>query len=208
MGTFRNKKPYTAEGFPAPISSPHSRIMLWDAEQAAAYLAGRPVPVLPAEDSPDVLLDRHEAAAEVGVKARSWDGYKTDPRLAPHLVLVCGVEHWPRAAVRAFQEARPGKEAATGRPQGRSNALPHAQLHSQAAALLDATPAITISQACEALGVAYATAQRTLANLRRERITQLAGQESLTHTQAAERLGYPPAVRRAALKGLENSSSR
>lgn len=156
MGTFRNKKPYTAQGFPAPISSPQARVLLWDGEQTAAYLAGTPVPDLPPAGGEQDLLDRHEAAAELGVKTRSWDAYKTDPLLASHMVVVCGVEHWPRGTVRAFQDTRPGKSSATGRPKGKGNAVPRNQLHAKVAALLDAKPAVTVSEVCDALGVAPA----------------------------------------------------
>lgn len=124
MGTFRNKKPYAVEGFPAPVSSDGARVLLWDGEQTTAYLAGAPVPALPAPDFPGDLLDRQEAAAELGVTPRSWDSYKTDPRIAPHVVQVCGVEHWPRSAVYAFRDSRPGKRAATGRPTGTVDAVP------------------------------------------------------------------------------------
>ncbi|MFC6518201.1 hypothetical protein ACFQFR_38680 [Streptomyces goshikiensis] len=198
MGTFRNKRPYAAEGFPAPISSEGARVLLWDGEQTAAYLERGEVQALPAPGAED-LLDRQEAAAEVGVSPRSWDGYKSDPRLAPHMVMVCGVEHWPRRSVRAFCDGRPGKQAATGRPKGKANAVPRGELQARVAALLDADPAITIAGVCAALGVAYATAQRALSELRSERIAVLlAAQPSLTADQAAVRLGYPAAVRRRA----------
>ncbi|WP_328864069.1 hypothetical protein [Streptomyces virginiae] len=49
MGTFRNKKPYAVEGFPAPVSSDGARVLLWDGEQTTAYLAGAPAPDLPAQ---------------------------------------------------------------------------------------------------------------------------------------------------------------
>ncbi|MEW2709492.1 hypothetical protein AB0948_31515 [Streptomyces koyangensis] len=199
MGTFRNRKPYAQPGFPAPISSVGARVLLWDGEQAAAYLAGEPVPELPTMDGPDVLLDRQEAAAEVQVTPRTWDGYKTDPRLAEHVVDVHGVEHWPRSAVRAFRDGRPGKESATGRPKGRANAVPRDELRARVAALLDAAPAVTIAEVREALGIAPATAQRVLAQLRAERIRALmATSSALSFDQAADRLGYPAAVRRAA----------
>ncbi|MER7468878.1 hypothetical protein [Streptomyces sp. NPDC097981] len=44
MGTFRNKRPYVAEGFPAPVSSKGARVLLRDGEQTAAYLAGTGLP--------------------------------------------------------------------------------------------------------------------------------------------------------------------
>ncbi|MFI2620577.1 hypothetical protein [Streptomyces sp. NPDC018584] len=199
MGTFRSKKPYAIPGFPAPVSSASARVLLWDGEQTAAYLAGTPIPELPAMDSPEVLLDRQEAAAEAHVAPRTWDGYKSDPRLSEHVVDICGVEHWPRGAVHAFRDGRPGKESATGRPKGRPNAVPRGELHARVTALLEADPAITIADVRAALGVSYATAQRVLAQLRAERIRALMQTSaSLSFDQAADRLGYPPAVRRAA----------
>ncbi|MEU2395097.1 hypothetical protein [Streptomyces sp. NPDC007369] len=197
MGAFRNKRPYAAEGFPAPINSEGARVLLWDGEQTDAYLAGSPVPVLPALNAPGDLLDRQEAAAELKVSPRTWDSYKTDPQIAPHVVLVCGVEHWPRSAVEAFRDGRPGRHAATGRPKGRPNAVPRGELHGRVGALIDADPAITISGVCAALGVAPATAQRALSRLRSERVALLREvQPSLTAYEAAARLGYTPAVRR------------
>ncbi|MEW1639339.1 hypothetical protein AB0469_35455 [Streptomyces sp. NPDC093801] len=196
MGTFRNKRPYAAEGFPAPISSEGARVLLWDGEQTAAYFAGSPVPDLPAAGAGGDLLDRQEAAAVLNVAPRSWDSYKSDPRLEPHVRLVCGVEHWPRSVVQAFRDQRPGKQAATGRPKGRPDAVPRAELHARVGALLDADPAVTIASVCAALGTSTATAQRALARLRSERIALLLGaQPFLTADQAADRLGYPAAAR-------------
>ncbi|MFD8440771.1 hypothetical protein ACFV2I_37715 [Streptomyces microflavus] len=198
-GTFRNKKPYTRPGFPAPVSSPGARTLLWDGGQTAAYLAGEPVPALPPRDDPGMLLDRQEAAAECGVNPRTWDGYATDPAVASHRIDVHGVDHWPRTAVHAFRDSRPGRAAAPGRPRGSSNAIPRGELPARIAALLDTSPTITIAAVRDALGVAPATAQRVLAELRGERIAALlAAHPHLTSDQAADQLGYPPAVRRAA----------
>ncbi|MEU5234050.1 hypothetical protein [Streptomyces anulatus] len=199
QGTFANKKPYDETGFPAPVSSAGSRTLLWDGGQTAAYRAGEPLPTLPAPDDPAMLLDRQEAAAELGVKPRTWDGYATDPTIADHVVDVHGVDHWPRPVVRAYRDGRPGRSAAPGRPRGSSNAVPRGKARDEVAALLDAMPAITIAAVREELGVAPATAQRVLAELRGERIAALiTTHPHLTFDQAAEQLGYPPAVRRAA----------
>ncbi|GLX40700.1 hypothetical protein Sros01_67730 [Streptomyces roseochromogenus] len=65
MGTFRNKRPYAAEGFPAPISSEEDRVLLWDGEQTAAYFAGAPVPDLPTVGEDDLSV-RH------GLDAPGW----------------------------------------------------------------------------------------------------------------------------------------
>ncbi|MFE3151157.1 hypothetical protein ACFXJ6_31565 [Streptomyces sp. NPDC059218] len=199
MGTFRNKKPYAAAGFPKPISSAGARTLLWDGGQTAAHLAGEPVPVLGSADDPAMLLDRQEAAAVLDVTPRTWDGYATDPRIVPHSVDIHGVEHWPRSIVQAFREDRPGKAGASGRPKGSSNAVPRGELRARVAALLDADPAVTIAGVRETVGVAPATAQRVLAQLRAERIAALMKTHPrLSVDQAADQLGYPPAVRRAA----------
>ncbi|GGV17756.1 hypothetical protein GCM10010275_69220 [Streptomyces litmocidini] len=197
MGTFRNKKPYTQPGFPAPISSAGARTLLWDGEQTAAFLAGDTVPDLPSAGKTDMLLDRQEAAAELGVTPRTWDGYATDPRLTPHIVDVHGVDHWPRSTVHAFRDSRPGKSAAPGRPKGSTDAVPRGELRARVAVLLDAEPAITIASVQETVGAAYASVQRALAELRSEQIATLVkAHPELPFEAAADRLGYPSAVRR------------
>ncbi|MFE7412712.1 hypothetical protein [Streptomyces laurentii] len=205
MGTFRNRRPYAQPGFPAPVSSAGARTLLWDSEQVEAFLAGEPVPELPPAAGPDVLLDRQEAAKELGVTARTWDTYATDPRVAPHLEAIHGVDHWPRGAVQAFRDSRPGRAATPGRPRGSTDAVPRNELPRRVAALLDADPAVTIGKVQENTGSSFATVQRVLAELRGERIALLMKTDSsVTFDLAADRLGYPPAVRRSAQIVAEN----
>lgn len=208
MGTFRNKKPYAQPGFPAPISSAGARTLLWDGGQTAAFLADEPVPDLPPDDAPSTLLDRQEAAAELGVTARTWDGYATDPRIAADVVDVQGVDHWPRGVVRAFRDGRPGKAAGSGRPKGSADAVPRGELRDRVAVLLDADPSITIAGVQEATGSAYATVQRVLAELRADRIgVFMKANPALSFEQAADRLGYPPAVHRGVRTVMEQGST-
>ncbi|MFC8663989.1 DUF6292 family protein [Streptomyces sp. NPDC057199] len=203
IGTFRNKKPYDAEEFPAAISSDKARVRLWDREQTAAFLAGSPVPELPSEDDDQDLLDRNEAAAELRITPKTWDDYKTHPQIAPHLVDVKGVEHCPRGIVTAFRsskEAGPGRKGNPGRPPGSWDAVPRDLIASRVAALLDDDPAVTVGTVQDALGLAWATSVRTLSRLRGQRIADLLETEpEMAPEAAAERLGYPAAVRRAAL---------
>ncbi|MFG3205294.1 hypothetical protein [Streptomyces sp. NPDC048192] len=51
--------------------------------------------------------------------------------MAEHLVMVAGVEHWPRRAVRAYRDERPGRGSARagGRPKGSGDRVPREQLH-------------------------------------------------------------------------------
>ncbi|MFJ8086278.1 hypothetical protein ACIQ6Y_37655 [Streptomyces sp. NPDC096205] len=203
IGTFRNKQPYTAEDFPPLISSEDARVKLWDSEQTAAHLAGRPVPALPDEDDDQDLLDRNEAAAELGITPKTWDSYKTHPQIAPHLIKVKGVEHCPRGIVQAFRAAK-SASADTGpkggRPKGSGDMVPRDEISARVGALLDEDPAVTLATVQERLGLSYAAAARALPRLRGERIADLLQAESeLTPEAAATRLGYPTAVQRTAL---------
>ncbi|MFJ3310341.1 DUF6292 family protein [Streptomyces sp. NPDC086549] len=206
IGTFRNKQPYADDAFPPLISSDGARVKLWDSEQTAAHLAGRPMPELPQEDDEQDLLDRNEAAAELGVSPKTWDVYKTHPQIAPHLTKVKGVEHCPRGIVQAF---RTGKKAGAdagpkgrpkGRPKGSGDMVPRDEISARVGDLLDEDPAVTLATVQEHLGLSYATAARALPRLRGERIADLLQTEpDLTPEQAATRLGYPTAVQRTAL---------
>ncbi|MGW4784979.1 DUF6292 family protein [Streptomyces sp. NPDC004230] len=202
LGSFRNKKPYAAEGFPPVISSSGARVKLWDSQQTAAYLVGRPVPKLPVEDDDQDLLDRNEAAATLKITAKTWDDYKTHPQIAPHLTHVKGVEYCPRGIVQAFRTAKgPNADSrAKGRPKGSGDIVPRDEIAARVGELLDADPALTLATVQEELGLAYATAARVLPALRGRRIADLLQSESgLTPEVAADRLGFPTAVRRTAI---------
>ncbi|MFF1482493.1 DUF6292 family protein [Streptomyces sp. NPDC058301] len=206
LGTLRNTKPYADPAHPKPISSPKAQALLWDSGQTAAYYAGLPVPALSDEDSLQDLLDRHEAAAELGVSVTTWNGYKHDPAVAQHLVVAGGVEHWPRGTVRAFRDSRPGQGTrhGTGRPRGSGDRVPRDRITPRIADLLDADPAVTAADVVAELGVAMTTAMKALAALRGWRIADLLEADpELTGHEAAERLGYPPITHRRALAAAE-----
>lgn len=202
--TFRRLKPYDADDFPAPVSSKGSLVLLWDREQVTAYRDGGPQPILPAVDDDADLLDRREAAVLLKVKPRSFDGYKSDAGLANHLVVVCGADHWSRAAVRAYGAARGTMSAPSGRPTGSGDMVPRDLLPGRIAELLDADPAVTAAHVVDVLGVATPTARKHLLQERAERIAALMRSEpDLDADQAADRLGYPPVARRMALKAAQ-----
>ncbi|WP_404974924.1 DUF6292 family protein [[Kitasatospora] papulosa] len=193
-------KPYAAEGFPAPISSEGSRTRLYDGEQVDAYLLGRPVPPLPEKDDDGDLLDRRECAALIGVSPVSWKTYKSDPALTKARVEAGGVEHWPRRAVRAFQESRPGDAAPkSGRPRNTGDQVPRDQVAARVGELLDADPTISAATVTARLGVHRNTGQDALTRLRADRIAdRIEADPDLTPAQAAAQLGYPAGqVRRA-----------
>lgn len=201
---FRRAKPYGEAGFPEPVSSADAKVFLWDLEQVEAYRDGRPQPLIPGGDDDQDLLDRREAAEVLQVQPRSVDVYKSSPRLADHVVVVGGVEHWPRAAVLAYAAGRGAMSAPTGRPKGSGDLVPRDLLPGRIAELLDANPAVSAAHAVDVLGVSLQTAQRHLQQERTARIVALVQVEpGLGLEGAAERLGYPPAVRRAALKAAE-----
>ncbi|MGV9249753.1 DUF6292 family protein [Streptomyces sp. NPDC003710] len=209
--TLRNTQLYAVSGFPEPVSSPQAQKLLWDAEQTAAYFAGREVSALPAGELDDDLLDRHEAAAECEVGVATWNSYKNDPRVAEHLVMVAGVEHWPRRIVRAYRDERPGRGSARtgGRPKGSRDRVPREQLQQRIARLLDSDPAVTAATVVEELGVAMTTATAALAGLRGRRIADLLEERpQLSALQAAERLGYPPITHRRALAAARSQRVR
>ncbi|MEV3858118.1 hypothetical protein AB0J38_27780 [Streptomyces sp. NPDC050095] len=201
--TFAREKPYAAAGFPAPVSSPGARVLLWDSEQTAAYYAGAPVPELPGVDDDEDLLDRNEAAALLGVSPRSWDTYKTDPQIQPYLVKVKGVEHCPRRAVAAYDGARRsalGRTGNKGRPRGSGDMVPRDEIADRIGELLDGDPAVTSKTVMEQLGLSYVTATRALSRLRGERVADLLEAEpQLTGEEGAVQLGYPTAVHRTAI---------
>ncbi|MGW1521454.1 hypothetical protein [Streptomyces sp. NPDC002287] len=179
-------------------------MLLWDLEQVNAYRDGRPQPALPAEEDDADLLDRREAAVVLAVKPRSIDSYKTDPRLAEHVVVVGGVEHWPRGVLRAYGAARGAMSAPSGRPTGSGDMVPRDLLPGRIAELLDADPAVTAAHAVDVLGVSTSTAQKRLQHERATRIAaQMYTEPGLSAEEAADRLGYPPALRRIAVKAAQ-----
>ncbi|MFJ2438836.1 DUF6292 family protein [Streptomyces anulatus] len=205
--TYLNAGHHKVAGHPKPISSPGARTLLYDGEQVDAYLAGKPVPPLPAPDDEQHqddgdLLDRREAAAVLGVSPRSWDTYKRHPLLTEHMTEAGGVEHWPRGIVHRYRTGRPGRAAGAGRPEGAGDQVPRDMLLARTAPLLDADPTISAATVTEALGVRRSTAQDALTRLRADRIADLVGTDPvLSPKDAAALLGYPGGqIRRATVR--------
>ncbi|WP_331733772.1 DUF6292 family protein (plasmid) [Streptomyces sp. NBC_01220] len=203
LQSYLNQGYHQAAGFPAPISSPRARTLLYDADEVDAYLAGKPaLPEDVDQEHNEDLLDRREAAAVLGVAPRSWDVYKRHPLLTEHMVTVGGVEHWPWGIVHRYRDNRPGRSTSPGRPTGSGDQVPRDQLLARTAPLLDADPTVSATAVIEALGVRRSTAQAALTRLRADRIADLIGTEpKLSPDGAAAAFGYPAGqVRRATVR--------
>ncbi|MET8566150.1 hypothetical protein ABZV75_38415 [Streptomyces flaveolus] len=209
LGTYRNRRMHRRAGHPEPVSSAAARVLLYDVVQVDAWRAGLPVPPLPDADAPGDLLDAHEAAELAGVTARSWESYRHEAALAAHVVQVrgrqlaaevAGVEHWPRAAVVAWMEGRPGRGHGGGRPPGARDGLPREEIVPRIAELLAAESAVTAAEVSRRLGVHRDSAHRALKELRAAAVVELLEQEPAASAQdVAARLGYPLRTARTAL---------
>lgn len=117
---------FTRPSFPRPVNQHGERPghrMLWDQAQVRAHGEGAPVPAVPSVDSPDDLLDAHEAAELWGISRATWDSYdKKKPHLIPAHQLIHGVKFWLRRDLTEF--VRPGKGAGAGRRPGSTDAKP------------------------------------------------------------------------------------
>ncbi|MFD9099416.1 hypothetical protein [Streptomyces collinus] len=196
--TLLNSGRHLAEGFPAPLNGGRTR--LYDGEQVDAYLADLPVPPLPATDDDEDLLDRQEVAALRGMTPQQWDGRKKDPAVREHLVVVGGVEHWPRRVVRDHTPTprRHAGGGGGGRPTGAGDQVPRDQLPALVAQLLEDDPALTAAAVTDHLGVHRNTAQAALTQCRAERMADVMEQRQVTAAQAAAALGYPAGLTRRA----------
>ncbi|MEV6960681.1 hypothetical protein AB0M97_16070 [Streptomyces sp. NPDC051207] len=189
-----SQKMHKRPGHPEPISSPRARVQPWDGEQVDAYDAGLPIPPLPAQDSPDDLLDRNEAADLAGVAPRTWDRYANLPGMRPRPapVHVAGVEHWRRGEILRWLAARPGLGSSPGRPVGSRETTSRAVIPVRAAEFLAREPSITAARVAAELGVAPSTAQRALARARTAAVSRLLREDpDLTAGDVHARLGYP-----------------
>ncbi|MFH9821387.1 hypothetical protein [Streptomyces sp. NPDC017230] len=196
--TLINSGRHHAPEFPAPLGA--GRTQLYDGEQVDAYLAGRAVPELPTDDDDQDLLDRQEAAALRGEPLSVWDRRKKDPAVGEHLVLVGGVEHWPRHVVRDYTPAprRRTGSGGGGRPAGAGDQVPRDQLPACVAQLLDEDPVLTAADVADRLGVHRNTAQAGLVQCRADRMADVMEQHGMTAAEAAAALGYPAGQTRRA----------
>ncbi|WP_329468674.1 helix-turn-helix domain-containing protein [Streptomyces sp. NBC_01431] len=96
---------------------PRSRVLIYDLAQARAYLAGQPLPALPAGEHPDDLLNDEETAAVLGVTASTVRSYASQGYLSPGKTLY-SVRVWPRRDIEERLKNPPGQGKGGGRPPG------------------------------------------------------------------------------------------
>ncbi|MFF9870295.1 helix-turn-helix transcriptional regulator [Streptomyces sp. NPDC013953] len=194
LKTYRNKGLHKLPGHPPPVSSSTAKVLLWDGEQVDAFRQGAPVPPLPADDSPQDLLDRNEAAELAGVSPRTWDRYENLPGVLPRpaAISVAGVEHWRRGDIEQWLRARPGPGNPAGRPKGSTEQLPRVATGVRVRELLARNPRLTAAGAARELGISAGTAQRALAQARAANVREwLERDPGLTAEAVQALLGYP-----------------
>ncbi|MEU6622056.1 helix-turn-helix domain-containing protein [Streptomyces litmocidini] len=100
-----------------PSLLPESRHLLYDLAQTEAYLAGKPVPALPAGEHPEDLLTAEEAAALLGITPATLRSYAAQGYLSPGITLH-GSRLWPRREVLDRRDNAPGRGKGGGRRAG------------------------------------------------------------------------------------------
>ncbi|WET76882.1 hypothetical protein P3102_22525 [Amycolatopsis sp. QT-25] len=171
--------PWDQPGHPEQVNPVRGRThrKLWDAEQAAAFARGEPVPVLPALGNPGDLLDRVEAAEAAGITPATWLRYESAERERSRaegerpLVPAPDEEHggvpfWHRSTVETYRAEReqPERRHSGGRPAGATDKAPRGELAARVAELLtetgdDGLP-LTVAEIARRLGVHYTTAHK------------------------------------------------
>jgi hypothetical protein len=105
--TAARRKPWDQPSHPAPVNTaqpgPGGRKRLWDREQVAEHVAGRPIPVIPADDDEHDLLDATEVAALRKTTVAAFNALVRDGRLAGPDAKPCGVPHWYRVTAKSMQ---------------------------------------------------------------------------------------------------------
>jgi hypothetical protein len=169
-----------AEQLPTPISRPGAQTRIWDKEQVDAHLAGKEIPELPDQESPEDLLDREETRHQLHnvIKPEAWRAYINHGHAPKPDTMVCGVAHWKRRTIRDWDANRPGARAGGGRPKGSKEAKPRtpatdkrlalaqARKDRVAQMLADTNGQATSAQIAADLGITERQSQRLLKAVR------------------------------------------
>ncbi|MEC3977156.1 hypothetical protein [Amycolatopsis sp. H20-H5] len=164
----RRAQPWNQPGHPAPITTgraTHGRPTLWDTEQAETFAHGHPVPELP-EHVPHGrdLLDRIEAARVVGVEVETWRRDTYRERVPPPDAELFGMPWWHRDTLEKHRHTRTAPHHGGGRPTGRADTTPRADIPARVRQLLQGAAAagepLNTADIARRLGIHYTTAHR------------------------------------------------
>lgn len=173
-GTLANKINHMP-GHPPPLNTRGHR-KLWDQAQARAYVAGQPIPPLPNRDHPDDLLNDYEAAEVAGIKPSTWRFYAREGYIHGSSRTICGMRHWPRHTVEAHRDRPklPGRTvgAKDTRPRRRAPDPRRARVAELLRRAAAGGPAVTARDIAAAHNISTRTAERWLAQARRELANQ------------------------------------
>lgn len=165
----QRRRPWAEPGHPAPIT--RGKPALWDYEQVATFSKGEQVPVLPESADPDDLLDRWEAAERAGVDPVAWERDHYRGRIPAPDAEALGVPYWYRRTVDSYRDSRGTPRSGGGRPPGRSEALPRAEVAERVRELLGEAErsgeVISVAEIARRVGVHYTTAHRHVSAARR-----------------------------------------
>lgn len=195
---------------------------IYDLEQALAYLAGDPVPALPAAGHPDDLLTDHETGDLLGVSSSTVSAYRTQGYLTgrhpsgPDEEPITGIRVTSRREVEARRASlphdhTPGKP---GRPVGSA-------ARDEAAALIKRGQAKTGEDLSEALGITPRHGARLLrelgapsaADIRKSRQAQVRelltrSEEKPTLQQVADELGISKTAAHRLVQAVQAQSEQ
>ncbi|MFF2132908.1 DNA-binding protein [Streptomyces olivochromogenes] len=138
---------------------PGSRILIYDLAQARAYLAGTPIPVLPAGEHPDDLLNDEETAAVLDVTASTVRGYATRGYLSAGRTIY-SIRVWPRRDIEERLKNPPGQGKGGGRPPGTGKGPRKAHAYEDDPRLHTATTALSTAGDTPRHHIAAALAQQ------------------------------------------------
>ncbi|MGW2255086.1 hypothetical protein ACWCXH_33615 [Kitasatospora sp. NPDC001660] len=150
--------------------------LLYDVEQAQAFINGQPIPKLPASpaEHPADLLTDAEVAEVAGIKPSTVRDEATDGRMDKGTE-VAGRRFWTRAAAEARRD-RPAEERRyRGRTPGSKNKAPRERPSDERAAEVAAELAaaergerepVTTKELAERYGVSERTAERAMVRAR------------------------------------------
>ncbi|MET9675966.1 DNA-binding protein [Streptomyces sp. NPDC006482] len=104
-----------------PTLLPDSRSLVYDQAQSEAYIAGKPIPPLPAGEHPDDLLTDKEVTSVLGINTGTVRAYASQDYLSGGTT-VYGTRLWPRHEVNERRDNPPGQGKGGSRrasePQG------------------------------------------------------------------------------------------